>query len=262
MVCFGGCTRDREIFIASPAAWTLDRLNKYLPMGAQMKRILLASVAAAALWTAPSFAADPAMPMEEPPVFTWTGAYVGVQAGYGWGDAEISAAGGTVVSPNDPDGFLGGVYVGYNYQFANNVVLGIDADFALTGADGSGAVFQGGAVVPGQSTSTDLNWEGAARIRLGYAIDRWLPYIAGGVAIADLDHSVTIGAVTTNYGDTYVGYTLGAGVEYAFTDNLLLRAEYRFSDFGSEDFAISGLVIAHEQDLDTHDLRIGLSYKF
>src|SRR5690606_20595327 len=62
------------------------------------------------------------------PVFNWTGAYIGGQVGYLWGDGDLSDD--TDSLDVDPDGWLGGIYVGYNYQLTNNVVLGVDADFA------------------------------------------------------------------------------------------------------------------------------------
>ena len=91
--------------------------------------------------SASAFAADAVVepPVEpvvvvETPVFTWTGFYAGVQAGYLWGESEATF---DAANPFDigPDGFLGGVYAGYNYQFANGIVLGVEADFNGTTAD-------------------------------------------------------------------------------------------------------------------------------
>lgn len=228
-----------------------------------MKKLLLASVALAALSAAPAFAADAII--EEPvlPVgFSWTGAYIGVQGGYAWGNSHMEFPG--VTSDPDPDGFLGGVYVGYNAQLSNGIVLGVDADIAWTGIDGSGPVFAGAVVVPGQSIEADVDWSGAVRARVGYAVDRFLPYVAGGVAFAKVNHQgfVAPGVGVGVQDDTYTGWTIGAGVEYAFTDNLIVRGEYRYSDFGSENYAAIPLFSAHSLDLDTHDIRIGLSYKF
>lgn len=228
-----------------------------------MKKLLLASVALAALSAAPAFAADAII--EEPmlPVgFSWTGAYIGVQGGYAWGSSHMEFA--NVTSNPDPDGFLGGVYVGYNYQLGNNIVLGVDADIAWTGIDGSDPVFAGGVVVPGQRIEADVDWTAAIRGRVGYAVDRFLPYIAGGVAFADVNHQGFIAPAVGvgEQSDTYTGWTIGAGLEYAFTDNLIVRGEYRYTDFGSEDYAAIPGFSAHSLDLSTHDVRIGLSYKF
>ncbi len=91
----------------------------------------------------PAFAADaivqaPVDIIYESPGFNWTGGYVGAQAGYLWGDGHYRFDDGSYADPN-PDGFLGGFYAGYNYQMSNNIVLGVDADFAWTGADDFGS---------------------------------------------------------------------------------------------------------------------------
>jgi outer membrane immunogenic protein len=204
--------------------------------------------------TAGALAADPSLPIEDVPVgFNWTGGYIGGQVGYAWGDSHYYVVDtDTVTGRPDPDGFLGGVYVGYNYQLQNNVVLGVDADFAWASVDGTDDE-----VI--ETISGDLNWSGAVRARLGYAVDRFLPYIAGGVAFADYDHRLMEEA---EVGDTYVGWTLGVGAEYAFTDNLVGRAEYRYTDFGTEEFPLDNGISAHEVDLKTNEIRFGIAYKF
>ncbi|MDQ2634690.1 MAG: porin family protein, partial [Pseudomonadota bacterium] len=153
----------------------------------------------------------------------------------------------------EPDGWLGGIYVGYNYQFTNNVVLGVDADFAWTGADDSSPV------TPVGSLDTELEWEGAVRARLGYAVERFLPYIAGGVAFGRLSGEGFDGGGTSvgSDDDTSTGWTLGVGLEYAFTDNIIGRAEYRYTDFGDFDF-----IDDISADLTTNDVRLGIAYKF
>lgn len=189
----------------------------------------------------------------ESPAFTWTGVYVGGQVGYVWGDGDFAEDSGDITSNPKPRGWLGGMYAGYNYQMDNNVVLGGEADFAWTGADDdTDLVHDGGGVH--DSLSQELQWEGAVRARLGYAVDRFLPYIAGGVAF---------GRVKTDAegesDDTSVGWTLGGGVEYAFTDNLIGRAEYRYTDFGNFD---SSFHSGSETDLTTSDVRLGIAWKF
>ena len=103
----------------------------------------------------------------------------------------------------------------------------------------------------------ELNWSAAARLRLGYAVDRFLPYIAGGVAIGDIDVSSNSGA--PSFGGTHTGWTLGVGLDYAMTDKLLLRAEYRYTDFGSESY---GPPADAEVHLNTSEVRLGIAYKF
>jgi len=188
------------------------------------------------------------------PGFTWTGGYIGAQVGYAWGDGEASDILGGYTSP-DPDGFIGGVYGGYNYQFSNNIVIGAEVDVVYADVNGWGGISESGVPVASQYYE-ELKWSGAARARLGYAVDRFLPYIAGGVAFGEIEGGNE--TATNEFSDTYTGWTLGVGTEYAFTDNLIGRAEYRYTDFGSENFN-DGFV---SQELSTNDIRFGIAYKF
>ncbi len=197
--------------------------------------------------------------------FSWSGFYLGAQAGYAWGDGSITGESGDNSDP-DVDGFLGGVYGGYNYQFENNAVIGFDADFAWSGADGTAQTFDAdGTPYPGSDTWMELAWSASARARLGYAFDRFLPYVAGGVAFGDVDYGAdNNGFELFDRNDSFVGYTVGAGMEYAFAEKIVGRLEYRFTDFGSEDDAAdpdTGIEPI-EIELKAHDIRLGLSYKF
>ncbi|MER9356774.1 porin family protein [Mesorhizobium sp. M0514] len=220
-----------------------------------MKKLLFAL--SFSLLTSSALAAD-AIVAEAAPVFSWTGGYVGLQAGYAWGDGRVDQIGGPGFVDTDPDGFLGGVYAGYNYQMSNNIVIGAELDVVYANVDGSGQVFAApGFPIPGASVTEELNWSGAARLRLGYAADRFLPYIAGGVAFGDIDINNNNGP--GSFGDTFTGWTIGVGLDYAMTDNLLLRAEYRYTDFGSKSF---GAPSDSSVDLKTNEVRLGIAYKF
>ncbi|ATP11889.1 hypothetical protein BHOIPH791_00370 [Bartonella henselae] len=113
------------------------------------------------------------------------------------------------------------------------------------------------------------NWAGATRVRVGFSVDRVMPYFAGGIAYAQLhdtisisikknDESVVTSKNLTDEKKTMIGYTLGGGVDFAMTDNVLLRAEYRYSDFGKKKFAKEKLEINYK----TNDFRVGVAYKF
>jgi outer membrane immunogenic protein len=235
-----------------------------------MKKLLLAC--AATLLTGAAYAADAVY--EEPPVaveiaaFSWTGFYVGIHGGYGWADGEYSLSVAPLVSEQDLDGFLIGVHAGAQYQFDNNVVLGVEVDVDYRDGDGSGGFFLGGAPFnPGLTLDTELNWTGSARLRAGYAMDRWLPYVTGGFAFADYDADILAGGAPIpapgfSSSETSVGWTLGVGAEYAFTDNLLFRAEYRYSDFGDEDLSLAFPAVGSSYEIESHDVTIGVSYKF
>lgn len=230
-----------------------------------MKRFLFANACLLALSgiasAADAVVLEPA-PEIAPAGFVWTGGYVGLQAGYGWGDGDLSSELNPDVSaPANLDGWLGGVYAGYNHQLANNVVVGIDADIAWSGMDGFGQAINAVPPSPDTGVDYDLKWTGAVRAKLGYAMDRFLPYIAGGVAFAGADATpVVAGVPVREYSDTLVGWTVGVGVEYAFTDNLIGRAEYRYADYGKIDF--SDGPGNGSFDFKSNDVRLGLAYKF
>ncbi|MBZ9774306.1 outer membrane protein [Mesorhizobium sp. CO1-1-8] len=214
-------------------------------------------VLSAGFW--PAHAASPDMPAAPPIGFNWTGGYGGVLAGYAWGDGRFT--GDDDHANPKPAGLMGGLYVGANHQFGNNVVLGIDADIAWSGADDDALVYNS-AGVPWPAdypVVQEISRTGAIRARLGYATDRWLPYIAGGVAFADVNQRL-VGA-DDDFDTTYTGWTLGVGTEYAFTDNMILRAEYRHADFGSKTFDLQDAPPL-DIELKTHEVRIGIAYKF
>ncbi|EJF88064.1 outer membrane protein [Bartonella melophagi] len=111
-------------------------------------------------------------------------------------------------------------------------------------------------------------WSGATRMRIGFVADRIMPYVAGGVTYAQLQdifsRSVEVEGKemsSFNLSDEtkmMVGYTLGGGIDFAIVDNVVLRAEYRYSDFGKQKFAKDKL----ELDYKTNDFRVGVAYKF
>ena len=113
------------------------------------------------------------------------------------------------------------------------------------------------------TTSVDDNWQGSVRARLGYAIDNFLPYITGGVAWTDFDVTQTLAGVgTVDTSDTFVGWTIGLGLEYAFTPNLIGRVEYRYTDYGDNTDNLG--LFGFNDNVDFHDntVRIGVAYKF
>lgn len=113
------------------------------------------------------------------------------------------------------------------------------------------------------------NWGGATRVRIGFAADRFMPYLAGGIAYGQFQDTVSIsvkgedGSVAssrnlTDETKTMIGYTLGGGVDFSVLDNVIVRAEYRYSDFGKKKFAKEKLEVSYK----TNDFRVGVAYKF
>ncbi|MEJ8472655.1 outer membrane protein [Roseibium algae] len=221
-----------------------------------MKRLAFAGLTAVAVssFVAPVLAADLPQPADPAPTFyndpvsaarfDWGGAYVGGNIGWGWGDFDNSNAPDT-----DGNGIQGGIHAGYNFMAMPNVLVGAEADFQFSDLDDT-------ATAGGVTTETSSSWNSSIRGRLGYTFDRFLVYGTGGLAIADLNFKAN-GAKDSA---TAVGWTAGAGVEGAITQNVTARLEYVHQDFGSQTFDIGGT--RYKSDLDDNLLRAGISYKF
>lgn len=217
-----------------------------------MKKTLAAAVAVASLLAAaPAFAADlpQAYPTKAPPpvvvvpAFSWTDFYLGANAGYGWGTGQ------TGISDLDPEGWLAGGQVGFNYQFGNNVVLGVEAD--IQGSD-----INDGTIDGAFDPRSKMDYFGTVRARLGYAFDNVLPYVTGGLAWGHNEIENRFDGITSD--NTHVGWTVGGGLEYALTNNWTVKAEYLYMDLGDEYYDSIGA----DAGLKTSTARIGVNYKF
>ncbi|PSJ61578.1 outer membrane protein [Pseudaminobacter soli (ex Li et al. 2025)] len=211
--------------------------------------------------------------VQEPvPKYNWSGLYVGAEAGYAWGkstydEPDFSTAYNMYY---DPKGGFGGIYFGYNWQFENNLVLGGEADFYGGDIKGRSDYYIDHVPIGVGEVWGDakLRWAGSVRARLGYAVDRFLPYVAGGVAFGQLKFGHMDTSANWEDGwdrsETHTGWTIGGGLEYAFTENLIGRLEYRYTDFGKRTIPLD-----YEKDLPTthvslktNDVRLGIAYKF
>ena len=198
-----------------------------------IRRLLLSATALAAV-AGPALAAD--LPYRQappvyvpPPIFSWTGLYLGAQIGYSWGTDNLTGynqVGALFVSNSSkPNGVIGGAFVGYNLQIGQ-VVAGLEGDVEGTGYSKSVAV-------GGLAFATNVPVQGSIRLRLGYALDRALLYITGGAAFAGFENTYSSAAGYDSIGKTRTGWTVGGGIEYAVTNNWTIRAEYRYSDYGT-----------------------------
>lgn len=228
--------------------------------------------------------------------YQWTGFYVGGNVGYGWGQANekiefhdawtTDGTGDNVfLSPFankqlKPNGFVGGIQTGYNYQI-KNWVPGVAIDMDYLGLD---ANYSSGVVVnPNSGDSYTLastyttNWLVTVRPRLGYAFSHFLPYITGGLAIAHEKFSQNIVQNNFNYFEnasltnTSYGWTIGVGTEYALVKHWRLMVEYLFVDLPSSSTQSTGMLngepipqytSTHSVQLDTNIIRTGLIYTF
>jgi outer membrane immunogenic protein len=233
------------------------------------------------------------------PVYSWTGAYIGLNAGYAWGDSEvatttifdpagyfvpssvpaIAAAGAQTINPN---GFTGGGQIGYNWQASSSTVLGLEADFEYFGLKGSST---SGAVYPccaptaftiNQNVKTD--WLATFRARFGYLVTpSALIYVTGGGAVTDLKGTFAFtdnnsaAAESASFSSTKLGWTVGAGVEWTLWSGWSAKAEYLFVSFPSASVTSNNLTttggtfpintFTHSADLDASIARFGLNYK-
>lgn len=220
-----------------------------------MKKLLLTTVAFAALGMAPAVAADlaartytkaPAMA----PLPSWAGFYIGGMGGYATEDSG---------SPKIQGGFAGGT-VGYNWQTAN-WVYGLEADAAWADINASAA---GAAVIPGLglvgvTASDKINSTGTVRGRIGYAFNTVLLYATGGYAWAN--NKLSIGApalgLSASQEKFLSGWTVGAGVEVMFAPKWSVKGEYLYKSFDGQTFF--GVPTG---DLNLHSVQVGINYHF
>ncbi len=248
-----------------------------------MKKI--AAILAMTVFSGHAFAADAIVSAPEPaPVeystFSWTGGYLGAHAGYGW--ASMHDVHNPEADKVKPKGGFGGIQAGYNWQFDNNVVLGAEADVSFGKMKKSWA---GNDSSPYDSYYGEdkIGTHGTVRARLGYAVDRFLPYVTGGIAFAETKHSLgcDVARVSATNGcggkanggkfedtasKTRTGYVVGAGVEYAVTDNWTLKAEYLYSNYGKKNVTLSDPYKNQFNErrfkTDLNEVRFGVNYKF
>lgn len=213
--------------------------------------ILFTSVSSAAL------AADfPEIETAPSARYDWSGGYFGVQAGgaLSGGVSAITTVLGVPVPPlvNSPseNGFLVGTFGGYNFQ-RGNVVFGFDNDFSFTNLDYN----------LGNPPSLELNTLSTARLRIGYAFDRLLPYVTGGLAYSFADFQPAPGGGFISDNNVDFGWTVGAGLEYAVTDNIRIRGQYTYIDLGENNFDDLGVagVGLRTDDHEIHAIRAGVS---
>lgn len=199
--------------------------------------------AADVVYDQPISAPSPEAPSS--PIYVWSGPYAGAFVGYNF--AKFDDAGGASF---DADGLVGGVYVGYNFE-TPALVYGIEADIGGSAVDGSAFNPSLGGDVDGEQ-----NVFGSLRGRVGVKADPFLVFATGGVAASR--NELSLGGNSDSR--TSVGYTVGAGVEAKFDDDLAGRLEYRYSKFGSETYDLGTTSVS--SGFDEHSIRAGIALKF
>ena len=174
---------------------------------------------------------------------SWGGLYGGIHLGMAWG--SFSGGSATVAGPSgNSNSAMGGLQLGYNYQM-DRIVLGGEADYSLMSLNARGP-----------AGKLDENWMSTARARAGYSFDKWLPYATVGLALTNADSETTGSAVN----NTHIGFSAGAGVDYAVDRDLWARVEYLYADVPNESDTVSGT--RFNGGSANNVIRIGANYRF
>jgi outer membrane immunogenic protein len=276
--------------------------------------IVAALISAAALSLGAVVAASAADIQTKAPVYkappaaivhSWSGFYVGGAVGYRSVDADANLTrvltngiedipafcgtiGGCRGEAFDSSGFKGGVYAGYNWQFAPRWVVGIEGDWMWVDHEKSitGIFFPtnfpgsfGASLNPNDSFTVKTEWDASIRGRLGFLITpSIMAFATGGATWLKLETtsvciSVCVGAGgllpgTVSISDTVLGWTVGGGIEAMLSPNWLIRGEYRYADYGTNSYTVTRSngpttrVSTYDVDLKTHTALFGIAYKF
>lgn len=246
-----------------------------------LKKTILGTVALVALTSAalaadlPSRRAPPAFAPPPIPVFSFTGFYIGAQVGYEFGRGTRPGSGFGDTGTNSRDGVIGGGHIGYNFSTQSLPIFGSVFNSFGSALGGSGVVLGIEGDVDGTTaqrtfafnTFSDTNREeiqGSVRGRLGVAFNRFLVYGTGGAAFGDIrDTYVGFAGGVDRFSRTRVGYTAGGGIEYAVTNNVILGAEYRYTDFGTYTDGLVNAAVGTVRHRATDNRVQGrISYKF
>jgi outer membrane immunogenic protein len=234
-----------------------------------MKKYLLAGVmigAIAAAMTGSVVAADMPVMRESTvipvPVYSWSGFYVGLHGGGGFGDVTFTNT-PFDLDNHTIDGGLAGGHIGYNWQMSSSWLLGVEASGTWSGVKKT--VFGPFDGLLNDRWTTEVKWLATVTPRIGVTISNWMWYLKGGVAFAEIDHHLEspIGPVSFDTSGTQVGWTVGFGGELLLAGNWILGVEGNFYDFGSLK-ANSGIANFPDHDVDVNMWSIlgRVSYKF
>lgn len=189
----------------------------------------------------------------------WDGGFVGVFGGGAIADLEFPTEMSTFPFSFAPEGWMLGVDAGFNFSLGNGLVLGVVGDIAW-------AEIEDGFGLGGTGISSNIDWLGSLRARIGYDAGNFMPYLTGGLAAAH--HTLEFtgeggdGPESISEDNTHLGWTLGAGVEFAVADNLSIDASYRYNDYGDATYTGPGDGFGGDLGLTSHQLTVGLHYGF
>ena len=196
--------------------------------------------------------------------YNWSGFYVGAQAGYGWSSAEFSGTSAVPEGDHDDDGFVGGIYVGHDWQ-EGRWVFGALADLDYIDVDQ--LEMEGSFNGKEENYTYDMDWVATARVRAGYLpTERLLIFGTGGLALTHVEASGFQESIIPIFDDTFenssveVGGVIGLGAEFAVTRNWSVKAEYLHYDFNALVADPSEGEPSFNPSLDT--VKVGVSFRF
>jgi outer membrane immunogenic protein len=204
---------------------------------------MMTALMAAGLMMGAATAARAADPVDDCSSY-WTGFYVGAHAGYVTGSVDND------IDNKNMSGWLAGGLAGYNWQNCA-LVLGVEGDVGFGNVDTKRAA---------DINDFDMEPNGHARIRLGYAIDdNIMPFIAGGLAVMDGDLRIPTFPGSLSDSKLHWGFTIGGGVDWAINENWTWRGEYLYDNYGKETYDVGGDL---DVDVDSHTFRAAITYGF
>jgi outer membrane immunogenic protein len=210
----------------------------------------------------PSHKAVPA-PVVAEPSLSWKGFYVGAHVGYAWAeDKAVAISWPGVISPvnYDSSGVIGGVHVGYNWQW-KQWVAGLEGDADGTSLSRTTSI--GVPLLGAASVTTRSPVQGSIRGRVGYAFDQILVYATGGAIWGGILNAYHLLPIGNSFSTTRTGWTVGGGVEYALDDNWSARVEYRHADFGNYyDGPIRFPLQFHYHHWQENQVKVGFSWRY
>jgi len=218
-----------------------------------MKKILAASAAAVALTmvSTPASAAN------------FVGSYLGVDVGYGTGEANsenFGAIGGPLTSTQadaNIDGALLGAHIGHNWAGGSSWIFGVEGEFRYAGLDGD----DGGSGGDTNELSTD--WEGSLQAHIGTMMSPTsMFYVLAGWSWMGADSNVLDPGEEETVSETFSGWTAGAGVEFGLSPTSNLRIQYRYTDYSSETLTFPGNAYDLGVGPTVHDVTLGLNWYF
>jgi outer membrane immunogenic protein len=205
------------------------------------------------------FAAPPAYG-RGPEIYDWTGLYIGINGGGGFGRAPwASGLDGSAGSVNVASGLFGGT-LGYNAQTVAGLVISEEADIGFNHLNatipGAAAPF---ACAPANCELTS-QWLATARLRFGYAFDRIMSYVTAGASIGDLTADI-VGQPLGNQSKVNLSWTVGAGVEFVISGPWTAKVEYLHTDRGGISCSTACNGGPMSMNLSEEIVRVGVNYR-